>query len=284
VPSEAVTSIRALSSVTNDAAISTLNILIAVWFVVACFILLHVAYLAIRTRRRLQTAQAVTDLRTIQILQSSRERMGVRRSVALVTHETTDFTAVYGTVAPKIVMPETLLQSLSNDELSQIFLHELAHVKRNDIPVAWLASILQALHWFNPLVWYGFQRMRMDREIACDALALSHMNSTESTSYGDTLFKLMETPVYPPALSGVVEIAGNRSQLRRRIDMISTNRNSPYRLGFAGSAVFAAAAMVLLVSDTARGHDEPKDEQYPHAIRIEIYEPGWSAFQPGMVS
>jgi beta-lactamase regulating signal transducer with metallopeptidase domain len=60
-PSEAVTSVHALSSVTNDAAISTLNIVIAIWFLVACLILLHIAYLAIRTRRRLQTAQAVTD-------------------------------------------------------------------------------------------------------------------------------------------------------------------------------------------------------------------------------
>ncbi len=29
----------------------------------------------------------------------------------------------------------------------------------------------QVLHWFNPLVWYAFARMRIDRELACDGPA-----------------------------------------------------------------------------------------------------------------
>jgi len=52
-------------------------------------------------------------------------------------------------------------------------LHELAHLKRWDLPLGCLVSLLQVLHWFNPILWYGFRRMRADREQACDAMALN---------------------------------------------------------------------------------------------------------------
>lgn len=47
-----------------------------------------------------------------------------------------------------------------------------AHVKRRDVLQNWFATVLQVIHWFNPLVWLGFARWRADRELACDALAL----------------------------------------------------------------------------------------------------------------
>ena len=42
----------------------------------------------------------------------------------------------------------------------------LGHLKRRDIPTGWVMAALQILHWFNPVVWWGFQRMRADRELA----------------------------------------------------------------------------------------------------------------------
>ncbi len=34
---------------------------------------------------------------------------------------------------------------------------------------------LQILYWFNPLVWYAFKEMRIDREIACDISVLKSL-------------------------------------------------------------------------------------------------------------
>ena len=53
-------------------------------------------------------------------------------------------------------------------QLRHVFLHELAHLKRFDIAVGLLTAVVQTVHWFNPLVWLAFRRMRDDREVACD--------------------------------------------------------------------------------------------------------------------
>ena len=69
----------------------------------------------------------------------------------------------------------------------------MSHIKRRDILTGWLMTALQILHWFNPLVWLAFHRMRVDRELACDALALSYASAEESQPYGRTIIKLLES-------------------------------------------------------------------------------------------
>ena len=48
--------------------------------------------------------------------------------------------------------------------------------KRGDISIALLTTILQIVHWFNPVLWFAFYKMRLDREKACDELALSKLD------------------------------------------------------------------------------------------------------------
>src|SRR5207248_3646996 len=103
--------------------------------------------------------------------------------------------------------------------LRYVFLHELAHIKRHDILAGWLMAVLQIAHWFNPLVWLASYRMRADRELACDALALSYARENENQRYGDTIIKLLEgfgQSAWAPGLAGTVE---NGNQTKERIQM-----------------------------------------------------------------
>jgi beta-lactamase regulating signal transducer with metallopeptidase domain len=49
-----------------------------------------------------------------------------------------------------------------------ILAHELAHVKRRDALTDLLARFACVVFWFNPLVWMAFNRLRVNRERACD--------------------------------------------------------------------------------------------------------------------
>ena len=81
--------------------------------------------------------------------------------------------------------------------------------------------ILESLRWFNPFVWFAFHRMRIDRKLACDALALTHEGEKENRPYGQTIIKLLENfsrPAVAPGLAGILEI---KNQMQRRISMIA---------------------------------------------------------------
>ncbi|MEI2727243.1 MAG: M56 family metallopeptidase [Verrucomicrobiota bacterium] len=126
--------------------------------------------------------------------------------------------------APACCCRTDFTQSFSTQELRFVFLHELAHLRRWDLPLNWLVAVLQILHWFNPLVWFGFARWRLDRELACDALAIEAAGADQHREYGRTILHLLENLTPRTAMPGLVGILENKHQLRRRIGMIANFR------------------------------------------------------------
>jgi len=126
-----------------------------------------------------------------------------------------------------------------------VFLHELGHLKRGDILVNWLMALPLVLHWFNPLVWYAIQRIRVDGESACDALALSHALEGENQPYGQTIIKLLERFSCPAMTPGLVGILETQNQMKRRIGMIAAFKKTHQWPVFAAS-LFAFLALLTL--------------------------------------
>src|SRR5690606_2319727 len=129
--------------------------------------------------------------------------------------------ALFGFLRPRLLVPSEFLHPRHREQLRYMILHELAHYKRGDIPMNWIITFVQTLHWFNPVVWYAFYRMRADREVACDALALRYLTDDEAFAYGRTIISLYETNRPMPAVPGAVGILEDKRHLKRRITMIA---------------------------------------------------------------
>ncbi|MCE5230464.1 M56 family metallopeptidase [bacterium] len=163
----------------------------------------------------------VTDQRLLDLLESCKEAMGFR--VWLMVIETPDVKspALFGFIRPKLLIPAGAIDDLGPERLRHVFLHELAHLRRHDIVWNWLATLLLAAHWFNPLIWFAFHRMRADQELACDQLALSSIQTNENTAYGRTMIHLLEKFSQPARMPGLAGILEDQSQMKRRISMIA---------------------------------------------------------------
>jgi hypothetical protein len=120
------------------------------------------------------------------------------------------------------LLPEGFPERFSTEELRCIFMHELAHIKRGDLGVNWLVSVLRVVHWFNPILWLAWARMRADREMATDALVLSHGAEIERIAYGETILKIVENFAQRTAQPGLVGVAEGKAGLRERLLAIST--------------------------------------------------------------
>jgi len=166
---------------------------------------------------------------TLELFEECKSRMGVQTVVALVPSAQIKSPALFGFIRPRLLLPREMLEKASQEEMRYVFLHELAHLKRRDIYLGWLTSLLQVLHWFNPLVWFAFFRMRSDRELACDALVLARTQKEESQEYGRAIVSLLRRfsrsrPL--PAMAGILE---TKAQLKRRITMIARFKKNSYQ-------------------------------------------------------
>ncbi len=104
--------------------------------------------------------------------------------------------AVVGVIAPRIVMPLDD-GGYSESERTLIRAHERQHVARQDPRAVALASLMQTLFWFNPLVHLGAWAMRLDQELACDAGVLRR-RPHDRALYARTLLKTQLAGQPPP--------------------------------------------------------------------------------------
>ena len=96
------------------------------------------------------------------------ERLGVRRAVTVLESSLVAVPVMVGWLKPVIVLPAAALAGLTPDQLESLLAHELAHVRRHDFLVNLLQSIVEALLFYHPAVWWISRRVRMERERCCD--------------------------------------------------------------------------------------------------------------------
>lgn len=225
-----------------------------------------------------EVVAAGTEIRTAELLATLHtcgKSLKIRHGITVVECAI-PVPGLYGFLRPKILMPQGLCDSLTADELRFILLHELAHYKRLDLPVNWLMTLMQVMHWFNPLVWYGFFRMRTDRELACDALALSHANDDDPEAYGKTLLKLMNENHGIRPIPGMIGILENHAHLKRRIVAIARFTTNSYRWSIPALLILALVGGVTLtqaVQDTERTESiesTPRDASILNEDEIEL--------------
>jgi bla regulator protein blaR1 len=238
--------------------------LIALWAAGALLLAGRSLHSSMTLARRLRSAVAPADQRIGRIVAECAAELSVRRPLEVLETEAVGSPALHGFLRPKLLVPPDLLSSFSEEELRYIALHELAHLRRADVPVNVLAAAVECIHWFNPLVWVALSRMREERELACDRAALSRLRPAERSDYGRTMLKLLDcfrTSAFSPAIVGM---ASRQDEMKRRILMITAFRKSS-RASLAFAGMVALMAFASLTDAQTVKHRVMKMEMPPEA-------------------
>ena len=194
---------------------------------------------------RLTLGTAGTPSTEMQLLlDECKAALAIRHPVQLLVSPAAAIPAALGVWKPAILIPCDLAERFSRSEMVQMLLHELAHVKRNDVVVSWLAALATCLFWFHPVVWLVNLQLRREREMATDDLVLRHAQGDAKT-YAATILRAAEGYGDPvPAgvgMLGVLEVSDN---LLHRVRSI-TDAQRPRRMGFAWTALLCMVVLLL---------------------------------------
>jgi uncharacterized protein (TIGR03435 family) len=222
------------------------SVLAAIWAIGCCAVLLRWAIRWRAVARVVRTATPLAGGPAVEALDRARAVSAVCRAIPLVSTATALEPGVFGILRPVLVIPEGISGRLSGAQLQAIFAHELAHLRHRDNLAALLHTIVEAVFWFHPLVWWMGARMVDERERACDEDVLRL--GGESRIYAESILKACEFYLQSPVacVSGVTG-----GELKARIERIMRRQLSP-KLGpggkwLLGSAAFAALAVPVFI-------------------------------------
>lgn len=154
----------------------------------------------------------------------------------------------FGVFRKYVAFPRDFSERYDELERDLALAHELGHHVRGDLIANWIALIVLAVHWFNPVAWRAFRAFRADQEMACDALVLAGRAQALRHAYGRAIVK--------SAHGGAVSAACHLhtiNEVKGRLRMLSkTGQSSPIRVatGLVGVGTLGLAALGLTASGT----------------------------------
>jgi len=190
------------------------------WLAGFLFFLSRVAFRSFSWMRRFAGSPKVTDPGVLELVRECAERLGIRAQLPVYESHAVSSPVLYGVFRPRLVLPRGFVGRFTREEVGFVVLHEMVHFKRGDLILNWLITGLQAIHWFNPMVWIGFARWRADRELACDAAVLEAVGDGRNLNYGETIIQLLEGCPRQAAIPGHVGVLEAPGDLRMRMLMI----------------------------------------------------------------
>jgi uncharacterized protein (TIGR03435 family) len=153
---------------------------------------------------------------------------------------------VVGFLRPVLVLPPRLIEALNAQQLGAVLAHEMCHVRRRDNLFAAIHMLVEAIFWFNPLVWWIGSRLLEERERACDEEVLR--TGCEPADYVEGILQVCrlykESPL--PCVSGVTG-----ADVKKRLHTILSGSiardwtaKQKVALATAGLAVLAVPVML----------------------------------------
>jgi beta-lactamase regulating signal transducer with metallopeptidase domain len=192
--------------------------------------------LALVARRSRQ----VTDGEWVRSADTIAKKYGLRRGVRLQLSESPAMLITWGAVRPRILLPQGA-ELWSEERISVVLHHELAHVRRHDWLLHTMAELLRVVYWFNPLVWLVCKRLRIESEYAADNAVLAEGFS--GSRYAAHLLDIIRTLQQPDRAWSAASAMASPSTIERRFTAL-LNSNTDRRP--ASRLVIAAVGSVLL--------------------------------------
>ena len=198
-----------------------------------------------RARRRSTPAPAQWQAR----LDGLARGLGLRPTVGLRLLPALSGPITVGLLRPCVLLPAALLSRLPVDLLEALLAHELAHVRRWDYLANLLQSVVEALLFFHPVVWWLSARMRAERELVADEISAALLGDSRRLALA--LHALSELQ---PQATPTVALAAGGGDLLRRIERLLAPKPQATGWKLALPALLIAATSFIV---QAKGRDKP---------------------------
>lgn len=201
-----------------------------VWVMLSLLRATQLIYCAFRSHGLARRATPlVVDPALQPLLQIGTAGEKAGRSAELCISQEVERPSVFGFFHPRILVPPVLMERLTEEELRQVVLHEMEHLRRADDWTNLLQKIALVLFPLNPALIWVERRLCAERELACDDSVLR--STSRRKAYAICLTHLAEYSMLRRSFSLVLGAWERQSELVRRVHRILRRPNHSMKRG-----------------------------------------------------
>ena len=166
----------------------------------------------------------------------------------------------------RIVIPDGLLDQLTDESIDMVLRHELIHLRRRD---AWrhrAEALVVSIWWWFPIAWLARRRLLELEELCTDATLL-RIHPNKARSYATALLDTDEFLAGQASPSDLVSAFAHCGSLKRRITRMLSDQPQPASRTAQGAICVAVAIMFALGFVTVNVTPSSTQETNPaHAL------------------
>lgn len=238
--------------------------LVAMWAAGATVFCLRMAFGVAWIERLRNAAQPATHAAWQARLDTLAARLGVRHPVALRIVDALPSPAAAGWWRPVVLLPASLIARMPVDYLEALLAHELAHVRRHDYLVNLLQSVVEALLFFHPVVWWLSRQVRIERELIADELAAQAIDNPHRLACA--LAALSDLQSAPGATPHLVQAAHGGSLMSRIEHLLRPNRRIAGRVALPIAGLAAACIAFIAHAQITGDAAKPTAQTLPASL------------------
>lgn len=213
--------------------------MVAIWAIGVGTMLLRLLTGFVWLQRARRNARLQVPERWQSRLRALCARMGLGDRVRMLIGDDDEGPFSAGIFRPVVIVPAALLTRMPVDLLEALLAHELAHIRRHDYLVNLLQSLVEALLFYHPAVWWLSHRIRIERELIADDIAANAVGEPRRLALALSALDLYAA-AHRPFASQVLAQAAQGGHLMTRIQQLLR----PSRPGIGARAALPAVALI----------------------------------------
>jgi len=223
------------STAGSTASVSVLPLLLGAWLGGVALVLICWAQQWWHVRRYIHGAVPLMTIDGVPVLSSASMR------------EDRCEPGLFGLLRPVVLVPDGIGDHLSATELDAVLVHESSHARRHDNLMSSAHSLVEAIFWFHPLVWWIGRRLHEECERACDEAVIRR--GVDGETYAQAILSTCRFYV-ESRFFAVAGVGG--ANLRHRVERI-VGRQIGRRLSVWQRAALTGLALAAVVTPFALG-------------------------------
>lgn len=216
-------------------------LLLAAWL--GGILLLTVRLVVGRSSLKRLGAAASADRKVQTILNDTAKWMSMRRQVRVLLSTRCSIPFTFGCWRPLILLP-TSASVWPLRKLRSVLIHEMGHIRRQDVLTQSIAYSICLVFWFIAPIWFAFAAMVREAETCCDRFVVNQgIRRTQYASYIVGLAQTSRGRLLLPCIAGTIR---RKSMLMHRVKKVLSLKPTRVSSGIRGTVKLLIVCLVCL--------------------------------------